>query len=503
MLTISVRLLHGTIRAGSPDDTVMAGGEPSGEWPPSPARLFSALVAADGSGERCRVTDGSELRVLEGLGPPTIHADRYENVLRTALLPRYVVKPGHAKPENKLPNADARVHDRYGLKVVHGYPDRQSETYRPGVSAAPRHPRIEYVWQDDVAREIVDALAIRAARVGYFGCSDSPATVTASTEPPVGDLPAWTPGETGVALPIPFPGFLDALDAAYDAWCGGQPVKRSWVPTRRARYAATRGLRAADQPISIWLSFDRSQPARRALLVAETLRAAVIKGTDAAVGEANGARGSRAPWILHGHDIPESVQRPYQLARFLPLMNVGYARSTGAIHGAAIWLPSGTEPETVEAVRAAVFSSARDLRAAGLRVTATPRLAQAGAWSTDPKRWAGPSTRWFSATPAVAERGRRKGPSADDVREWFVNAGHPVPDRVKISAVPTRPGVPYLHPSEVHREGKSRHPYVWLEIGFNEPVTGPLCVGRSRSFGMGLLAPLYAPPARDSVRSPG
>jgi CRISPR-associated protein Csb2 len=46
MLAITVTLLHGTIRAGSPDDTILAGGEPTGEWPPSPARLFSALVAA-------------------------------------------------------------------------------------------------------------------------------------------------------------------------------------------------------------------------------------------------------------------------------------------------------------------------------------------------------------------------------------------------------------------------------------------------------------------------
>ena len=61
MLTVTVRLLHGTIRAGTPDDTVLAGGDPVGEWPPSPARLYSALVAADRTGPRCTGTTGEEL----------------------------------------------------------------------------------------------------------------------------------------------------------------------------------------------------------------------------------------------------------------------------------------------------------------------------------------------------------------------------------------------------------------------------------------------------------
>lgn len=74
MLVVSVELLHGTFR-GDPDGTANTGGLSRGEWPPSPSRLFAALVAADGTGERCRVTDGSELRWFVRLPPPVIHAD--------------------------------------------------------------------------------------------------------------------------------------------------------------------------------------------------------------------------------------------------------------------------------------------------------------------------------------------------------------------------------------------------------------------------------------------
>ena len=60
MISISVELLHGTFR-GDPDGSANTGRLSRGEWPPSPARLFAALVAADGTGEACQVTDGAEL----------------------------------------------------------------------------------------------------------------------------------------------------------------------------------------------------------------------------------------------------------------------------------------------------------------------------------------------------------------------------------------------------------------------------------------------------------
>ena len=74
MLAISVELLHGTFR-GDPDGTANTGRLTRGEWPPSPARLFAALVAADGTRQTCRVTDGAELAWFERLPPPVIHAD--------------------------------------------------------------------------------------------------------------------------------------------------------------------------------------------------------------------------------------------------------------------------------------------------------------------------------------------------------------------------------------------------------------------------------------------
>ena len=53
MLTVSVELTHGVVRAGSSDDAVLMGEPARPEWPLSPARLFAALVAGGGTGARC------------------------------------------------------------------------------------------------------------------------------------------------------------------------------------------------------------------------------------------------------------------------------------------------------------------------------------------------------------------------------------------------------------------------------------------------------------------
>jgi len=477
MLVITVRLLHETIRAGSPDDTALAAGEPRGEWPPSPARLLSALVAADGTRDRCAVTDGAELRVLEGLGPPRILASLIEDVESTSLASRFVVR------------------DFTTDGVVHDYPLRTSQEVRPGVKLSPRQPLVTYIWDADIDRDHAAALAARAARIGYLGCADSPVQVTVvASLPDVDELAEWSPGaENGVTLPVPYEGFVSALDAAYDEWSAGRPMRRSWVPTRRERY----GVDTPSAPVApgeegtvVWLELDRRLAARKVLALTETLKAAVLDGFEPSGRALWGGESDapEVPWQLHGPP-PPNVVPPYHLVRFLALPNVGHRHSDGAIHGAAIWLPPGMEPTEVDAVR----ETARRLRRLdghGVHVGVRVRLPDSPKWSTNPRRWSGPSRRWFSATPVVVERGRRRGPGAQDTRAWFANAGYPEPEVVSISPVPTRPGVARLSAREVHRDDRDRYPFCWVEVEFAREVTGPVCVGRSRSLGLGLLAPL-------------
>jgi CRISPR-associated protein Csb2 len=240
----------------------------------------------------------------------------------------------------------------------------------------------------------------------------------------------------------------------------------------------------------IWLDLERPLASWKVLRLTETLRAAVIDHADRLTSE--GAAGSRAPWQLHGHGVPGDIELPYQLVRYLGLPNVGHEHSDGALHGAAVWVPAATGADTVELIRSSI-SRITHLSGTAVKVGISLRASTGGKWSTRPQRWIGPSRLWASATPVVAERGRRSGPTAADVRAWFIHAGHPAPDVIRVSAVPTLSGAARLSGRDVHRSNRDRHPYYWLDVEFGEPVAGPVCIGRSRSFGLGLLAPQSHP----------
>ncbi len=463
MLAITVRLVHGTIRTGSPDDTVITGSAPTGEWPPSPARLFSALVAADGTGDRCRVTDGSELLALEQLDPPLIIAD--DQPMVTTLVDRFVVRDETKRGE------------------VQDYPARVAARIHPGVRYSPETPTVTYLW-DDVDPAVIEPLQRRASRIPYFGCADSPAHVTVEQVSQAPPGVCWSPvGEGGVTLPVPYQGFVEALDALHHQWAGGAPARRSWVRTVRQGYATGTATGQTVEPTLLHVRFDRPVIGRHARVVTETLRAAVIDHGSRAVGN------DAVPWQVHGHGVPEEHPRPYQLVRYLALPNVGSRHSDGRIHGAALWIPPGTDPATVNVIREAVWSIERLHRPGWFDVAVSPHDRRRRPAAASPTRWAQPSTVYSSALPVVHERGSRQAPTADEVRRWFGHAGHPEPTDIQVSEVPLLEGAVWLRPQEVHGSRRPLYPYSWIAVRFDQPVAGPLCVGRARSLGMGLLAP--------------
>lgn len=483
MLALTVRLLHGTIRAGTPDDTVLAGGEPVGEWPPSPARLYSALVAADGTGSRCTATTGEELAWLEGLGPPLIVASPPESVVDSPLQPRYVV-----------------VDEKAG-GAVQDYPARSARRVHPGVKLAPKDDTIVYVWPDAEPTEIHRrALAYRAARVGYLGCADSPVIVSVTDRDvdSLVDTATWRHDDEGpCALPVPYSGFLDALDDAYLAWSAGEPMRRAWIPTRRVRYSPPRHDKAARVARSsrrvIWLRFERTVSSRRILEVTETLKAAVLDHLQRLL------PGEELPSVLHGHRPPG--ERGSQ-ADFFALPDVGHRHATGRLFGAAISLPSDVDPALLQQVRTAVVRLATEelVRPAasssagrGLRLRVGIYGGERRPWAVVPSRWSRPSHSWVSATPVVHERWSKSGPSIHEVERWCRHAGLPEEIHVVEVSFSDRPllsGGIDLAPALVFRSREDRRPYSHLALRFDRPVEGPIVLGRGRQFGMGLLAPV-------------
>ena len=469
MLAIEVELLADTIRAGSPEDTALSGGGDEGEWPPSPARLFAALVAGGGSRERCIVGDASELAALESAPPPRILADHRALVLGSPQNARYVVV------------------DERATGGVQDYPARTATLVRPATRLAPHTPSLTYIWDElDLNPGQLEALRRRTTRIGYLGCADSPVRVRLRDVPPeAAPQREWRPSERGSALiPVPFAGLLDVLDEAFDRFSAGEPVRRSWLPVARARYEEPGASRDKPQtpPIVLWFSFDEPVPGRLTLLVTETLKAAMLDLFDRHV-----ATGLGAPAVLHGHGFAQGSG--YDHACTVALADCGHRHARGRLYGAAVLLPADTGAQLVEDVRSALFHLRTLVLPGGRVIKVWPYGGETRPWAANPARWTGPSRRWVSVTPVVHERRQRGGPDLAEIARWCAHAGLPAPVDFTTSTAAPLDGALSLQPHEVFHSNASRRPYSHLELVFAEPVTGPVVLGRMRHLGIGLMAP--------------
>ena len=464
MLAVSVEFLHGSFRSDG-EGTANTGRLTWGEWPPAPSRIFAALVAADGTRERCRVTDGAELEWFERLPPPIIHA--HSQPWHQFLQPRFVVK-----------------HEGSARKSTHQeYIGRRGALVWPGVRVTPRYPHVVYSWDESPPGTTLDALRRRAARVGYLGAADSPVRVRVMTRLPAAAAPenSFIPDPGGkLTVSVPEPGDVRILDRMYDAWCEhGADIGRAQFPVLRheARYRPS-GSAAVGEPATVvaWLRLGTAVSGRRIAAVTAVFKDAVLSRHQQIHGD--------PPAVLHGHGFSTAG---YEIARFLALPDVGFPRSRGRIHGLALWMPPGTDPVVRQRAHDAVFAIRRlsghsiDVSVAGREYEQHPVAAQ-------PQRWNRSARRWATAFPAVHER--RGVLDLSEVARWCKHAGLPEPIAFRAARGPLVPGAVDLAPVEVNRPGRPGRPYSHVELLFATPVQGPVVIGAGRQRGFGLCVPV-------------
>ena len=460
MLIFDVELLHGTYRA-DPDGSAPTGRHTQGEWPPSPARLLAALIAADGTRDRCRGTTGDELGLLAAANPPIIHADPDPH--HQPLEERYVAGQDRASSQQQE------------------YLARKGVLVRPGVRVASRNPSIRFFYDLEVGDDHLAALEYRAARVGYLGCADSPVRVTVARvlDAAVDALGShrWVPDPDGQEIVnIHTRGDVERWAAAFDAWSihgATRGQSRRYQP--RASYRHPNDLVPNPElgGVRAWLRFQRPTAGRRAAVITHGLKQAAL---------ARYQQYGEPPAWLHGHIDGDA---DYQLARFFVLPNVGYPHSDGKIHGAAVWVPGGVDETEARSLAKALFSIESLSLADGKKITIDRSR---GGWTTDRRRWTRPARRWVTVLPAVSDRHQRIDSKA--VVRWCEQAGLPKPVQFRISRKPLLPGGVDLHPTQTSRPGHSQtRPYAHIGLVFEEQVTGPVIVGAARSYGLGLCAP--------------
>ena len=470
MLTIEVELLLGTFRA-DPDGSATTGRLSKGEWPPAPSRLFAAFVAADGTRGRVRVTTGQELEWFERLPPPVIHAHGAPK--HQQLHPRYVARGDTKFASFKKRGYPAQV--RSHLEYI----GRKGVEVRPGVRVSPRYPRILYLWHTFCPPEILRALRLRAARVGYLGTADSPVRIrvhTRSPEPlPLGER--FRPSAEGdVHINVPKAGDLHRLDSIYDAWVQqGVNVSRAHFPALRneIRYISPRAPERIDQGRTVaWLRLDSAVSGRRVSILTSAFKKAVLAMYQQLFGE--------PPAVLHGHGF---AKRGYDLARFLALPDAGFQHSRGRIHGLALWLPPGCDAVLQSQIHRAALAISH-LHGRGWKVAVSPYAGEERPFAATPRRWTRSSRCWATVFPAVHER--RVPLDLDEISRWCGHAGLPAPSAFRSARTPLITGGLDLAPVEVNRPGRPGLPYSHVQLWFAGPVKGPVVIGSARQRGLGL-----------------
>jgi CRISPR-associated protein Csb2 len=475
-ISISVRLRHGRYDAG--------GDRPSdAEWPPHPARVFCALAAATS-------TDAAwaALRWLEAHPAPEVWADPADRV-RTGRAAAYVV-------ENAI--------DASGGNLT--WPGRDNGM-RTRAFAVPATETFTIAWpQADPPAGVLAELRALARMVPYVGRSTSLAEVSVLQSAPAdaGDRVVYEAVQLGDPraawqVRVPYPGYADALQAAY------RDGRRSWEVSRAVPYAIRQHWAApgdgddqssghpAESPFEDLMIWALARPIARisggqVAALTSALRKAVMSRIPDPI-----------PAQLSGHGAPG---RPH--LGFLALPDVGHDHADGHLLGVALAVPRDLPPADLTLLlRAVIMDPLSQLRMPG----GSTLTLQYGPdrHGLQPARWAARSRgsrEWVTATPLMLDGHLRRGrDEASEVARSLVIAGYPQPADVEVSAAPLTAGAVWRPRPGTLPADRPQRRLLHARIRFAEPVIGPVLAGSMRYLGLGLFLPATPASARPRGRA--
>ncbi|WP_236589176.1 type I-U CRISPR-associated protein Csb2 [Corynebacterium glucuronolyticum] len=180
------------------------------EWPPSPARLFSALVSGAAIENDPRVWNAIE--DLEMQPAPTIYFSEASNRVGFTTAPRSKrLDPLHSSAsESKQEKQFREIVGRFPLPNYSTTSNGGRLEHRSGAKI-PFLPKVVYELGAELDNEIVELLDRAASNVSFLGRSTDHATVQIGNEDPPADLEKWVPGFGPLELRVWGQGYLSAL----------------------------------------------------------------------------------------------------------------------------------------------------------------------------------------------------------------------------------------------------------------------------------------------------
>ena len=376
MWAIAVELLAGRYTAMQFNDRTTA------EWPPHPARLFSAMVATWADSDSPSDVERNALKWLEAQSPPSIACsggrrrevvthyvpvndptaltrDPSRNYTLIADARRAVGVAEQSGDEREVRHArsaldkaeskavvDAaragaptgRESDRIVGAVLAVLPDNRGKQGRTYPTVVPDEPTIWFVWPDaapsDEHGRALDDLLSRVARIGHSS------TLVACRSTSHAPRPVWVPAQDGAVsrLRVPRAGLVDRLETAFASHRGAEArtLPAGMVGYRRAgesKPVPPAPLLGGDWYV-LGITGQRPPSAVRTLAVARATRNALLHYSTQPPAE-----------FLSGHERAGGdggqptapLDRPH--LAIAPLPSVGHRYSDGSLLGIALILP--------------------------------------------------------------------------------------------------------------------------------------------------------------------
>lgn len=463
MLALRIEYLTGRVVATRYDNRDEA------EWPPHPARVFSALVAAWAEEPDVSSDERAALSWLEQQGAPAISCSGAsvrqvvthfvpvnDPTLLTAQLQKFqdrlseasdalvvaeadpTIKPARLQAARKSAN-EARAKYTAELHKVSAagpansaslqtaaslLPDGRVRQPRTFPSVTPEDPCVHLLWADSDASLHRAALDRLAARVTSLGHSASMVLARFVDEAPI---PNWWPADTGSSvLRTVAPGQFERLARA---WEQHQGIEGRILPFKAQRYregVPLDGVELAQGSFTDeWLVFERADRSPLGLpavvALARAMRGALMRHADQPVHE-----------MISGHR-PDGQPAEHPHLAILPLAHVGHRHADGGVMGIALVLPRHADDSARRALLRAVGAwEASARQEGGIPHADAPVLTvglgngqglriqrvEWGEASTTTLRagmWCDPSRRWSSVTPVALDRNPGRLDSADAV----------------------------------------------------------------------------------------
>lgn len=461
MLTVTVELLTGRYVATEFNDR----SEP--EWPPHPARLFSAAVAAWADHGDMDSTERAALEWWETLDPPSITCSLGESELAKRQVVTHFVPvndtmvvardtssiyeqlvaaiatagdaaldaKAHTKAMGRLEKATVKAEsdslkysttgkaplDRMGI-----LPSQRAKQARMYPTMVPADPTVSYHWKmtgqgdSETIKSYARALDGLLARIPRLGHSSTPVAVSLALYKAAQSAEATLEPGTArrtLGIRVASPGQVDSLIRTFAA--SAHATEPRVMPARVVAYR--RPGKGVEPPASSigerWLILEPARESRLmvrdVLGVAKTLRAALMSVA--------GESGGEVPEFLSGHrprgqgesGPTAATTEPHAMMLGLPF--AGHARATGELMGLAVVLPTAGQADHVAAEHWSQLTGYVDqfLTQRGGRLTfgrgRRPIALRPGNLAELPHSaqigtWASPATSWVSVTPVALDR---------------------------------------------------------------------------------------------------